>query len=157
SAAAAGPAAAETAEAAASAAAEPASAEAAPAESSDAAGPVAPRTAAPVPAAPRPVGADENDDDEDDPEQRADRETAAGTGSPPRGLDGHVWHDDAAPFRDAVDERGRSREQALAVAALAELRPDDVANFAGEAVRDDALEAVADLDAERAILHGDDD
>src|SRR5262249_46731257 len=97
------------------------------------------------------------DDDEDDPEQRADRETAARTGSPPRGLDGHVWHDDAAPFRDAVDERGRSREQALAVAALAELRPDDVANFAGEAVRDDALEAVADLDAERAILHGDDD
>ena len=81
---------------------------------------------------------------------RRDRATPAAA----RG--GNVWHAHAALVGDALNQRGRAGQQPRAVLLLAEIRPDDVADFTGEAVRDDVFEAVADLEAQRAILDRDD-
>src|SRR6185295_13031408 len=82
---------------------------------------------------------------------------AAAAGPRRRGLR-HVLERDAAALGDAVDDPRRAREQPGAVVAAAELRRDHLPDgLAGEAVSDELLERVADLDVDAPVLHRDDD
>jgi hypothetical protein len=145
------PAATKAAEPTAESAAEPA------AKRTHAAVPAAPRSAAPAAApATSPAARQDHDDDPDEQDDLPGSESARRLNGPP--LPRHVLQFDAAPLGNAVDDPGRAGEQARRVVAVAELRPHHLANrLAGEAVGDELLEVVADLDAHLAFLERDHD
>src|SRR5436190_20967638 len=156
-AAAAGPAAAEAAEpatepAAAHPAAAPASRPGAAAERPHAARPPAPAAPPPVsPAAGRAASpAHQHDGDEDGDHQR---QRNPATGWPPLNPPRHALQLDVAALGDPADDAAGSGDEARPVTAVAELRGDVVAaGFAGKAVGDPLLEAVADLDFDAPLL-----
>src|SRR5262249_25693274 len=119
----------------------------------------APRSAAPVAPAPPARSATDAADDQDGEEDEqdhaeSDRRPAAARS---RGLRryANAVERDATSLRDAADNAFRTQTQTITKLTAAEIRRHDfAARLTGEPVGDELLEAIAGLDPDLTLLHG---